>query len=129
MSAEACVHARRDRAFTLIEVVGALVIFSLGVLMVLQTSGALGTQMRYAGIRSELAVLVNERLDSLEATPLDSLTTGTARDTLAVQGLSYERVVTITPLTAVLARVQVSMAPVDSVGPSHAVTSYTSAVW
>lgn len=104
-------------------------IFSLGVLMVIQVSGALGTQMRYAGVRSEIAVLANERLDSLESAPLDSITAGTTRDTVTVQGLFYERLVVITSLTAVLARIDVSLFPVDSVGPSHAVTSYTSAVW
>ena len=115
--------------FTLIEVIGALVIFSVGVLMVMQVSGALGTQMRYAGVRSEIVVLAGESLDSLEATPLDSISTGTTRDTLTVQGMEYERIVTVTSVTPVLARIEVSLAAVDSVGPSHAVTSYTSAVW
>ena len=41
--------------------------------MVIQVSGALGTQMRYAAIRSEIVVLTNERLDSLEAAPLASI--------------------------------------------------------
>jgi prepilin-type N-terminal cleavage/methylation domain-containing protein len=63
--------------FTLIEVIGALVIFSVGVLMVIQVSGALGTQMRYAGIRSELAVHANQRLDSLHAEAFASVATGT----------------------------------------------------
>ena len=129
MSTTSWSPTRREPGFTLIEVIGALVIFSMGVLMVMQVSGALGTQMRYAGIRSQIVVLANERLDSLEATPLDSLTAGTVQDTLTVQGLGYERVVTVTALTAVLARVDVSLAPIDSAGPSHAVTSYTSAVW
>jgi len=120
---------RPASGFTLIEVVGALVIFSVGVLMVIQVSGALGTQMRWAGVRSEIAVLASERLDSLESAPLDSISAGTTRDTLLVQGLPYERVVVVTSLTPVLARIDVSLAPLDSAGPTHAVTSYSGAVW
>lgn len=120
---------RLNRGFTIIEVVGALVIFSVGVLMLIQSSGALGTQMRYAGARSEIVVLANERLDSIEAAPLDSLTAGTTLDSVTVQGFLYERLVTITSLTPVLARIDVSLTPVEGVGPSHVVTSYTSAAW
>jgi hypothetical protein len=43
----------------LIEVIGALVIFSVGVLMVMQVSGAMGILMRYAGVRSEIVVIAN----------------------------------------------------------------------
>lgn len=119
----------RPGGFTLIEVIGALVIFSVGVLMVMQVSGALGTQMRFAGIRSEIVVLANERLDSLEVTPLASLVAGTARDTVVVQGLGYERTAIVTLLTPVLAKIEVSLEPVDGVGPSHEVVSYTSEPW
>lgn len=119
----------RRGGFTLIEVIGALVIFSVGVLMVMQVSGALGTQMRYAGVRSEIVVLANERLDSLEVTPVASLTAGTTTDTVLVQGLEYERVVVVTSLTAVLARIEISMVPVEGVGPTHGMVSYTSEVW
>jgi Tfp pilus assembly protein PilV len=113
----------------LIEVIGALVIFSVGVLMVMQVSGALGTQMRYAGARSELAVLAGERLDSLGALPLGSLTPGTTVDTLAAAGSDYEWTVVITPVTAVLTKIDVSLVAIGGSGPSHSVTSYTSAPW
>jgi prepilin-type N-terminal cleavage/methylation domain-containing protein len=115
--------------FTLIEVIGALVIFSVGVLMVIQVSGALGTQMRYAGARSELVVYANERLDSLESEPLASLSAGTVVDTLTVQGLEYLRTVTVAAVTPVLVRIDVSLAPTGDLGPSHSVTSYASEAW
>ena len=120
---------RRTRGFTLIEVIGALVIFSVGVLMVMQVGGALTTQMRYAGARSEIVVLANEVLDSVEAIPLGSVAAGNALDTLNVQGWAYQRSLTVTDLTPVLFRVEVELTAVDSAGPSYAVTSYTSAVW
>ena len=115
--------------FTLIEVIGALVIFSVGVLMVLQVSSALGTQMRYAGVRSELAVHAAERLDSLEAESFASVGAGTVLDTLSVLGLEYECTVTVAQLTPVLKRVDVSLASTGGEGPSHSVTSYIAASW
>jgi len=119
---------RRD-GFTLIEVVGALVIFSVGVLMVMRVGSTLTTQMRWSGARSEIVVLANEQVDSVEATPFDSITTATATDTLTVQGWVYQRTLTVTRLTPVLGRVEVTFAPVGTLGPTHSVTSYTSAVW
>ena len=73
MSGRSWSRSRSSGGFTLIEVIGALVIFSVGVLMVIQVSGALGTQMRYAGARSELSTMAGERLDSLESLPIASL--------------------------------------------------------
>lgn len=113
----------------MIEVIGALVIFSVGVLMVMQISGALGTQMRYAGASSEIAVLVGARLDSLEALPLASLTPGTTVDTLTADGIEYECTVVVTSVTAALTRIDVTMAPIVGTGPSRSITSYTSEPW
>ncbi len=97
--------------------------------MIMQVSGALTTQMRYAGVRSQIVALANEQVDSIESTPFDSLTAGSAEDTVTVQGWAYRRLVSVTTLTPVLARVEVELVRVDSLGPSHSVTSYTSAVW
>ena len=110
--------AVRADGFTLIEVVGALVIFSVGVLMVMRAGSTLTTQMRYSGARSELVVLANAQLDSIEATPFDSLTSGSATDTLTVQGWTYERSITVTLLTPVLGRVEVDFTPVGDLGPA-----------
>ncbi len=101
----------------------------MGVLMVLQVSGALGTQMKWAGARSTIVVLANASLDSLEATPADSLSTGTTVDTTSVDDLSYTRTVTITQITPVLFQIDVTLAPVAGSGPSYSATSYTSGVW
>ncbi|MEX0836819.1 MAG: prepilin-type N-terminal cleavage/methylation domain-containing protein [Gemmatimonadota bacterium] len=121
-------HGRRG-GFTLIEVVAALVIFSVGVLMVIRLSTASTTQMRYAGVSSALALRAAERLDSLEAEPFASLTPGTDADTFVVSGLSYARVVTLTSLTPLLARVEVALTPVDGQGPTLATTSYVAETW
>lgn len=115
--------------FTLIEVVGALVVFSVAVLMVMGVSGATATQMRYAGIVSELAVRASERLDSLDAEPFGALVFGEDEDTLTVSGIDYRRAVTLTRLTPLLAQVDIDLAPMDGAGPSYALNSYVGAVW
>lgn len=129
MSARSWPGARTSSGFTLIEVIGALVIFSLGVLMVIQVSGALGTQMRYAGTRSELVVHAAQLLDSLAAEPFASVAVGTTLDTLAVQGVAYECTLQVVSVSPVLKQVDVSLAALEGGGPAHAVTSYVSAVW
>lgn len=118
-----------NRGFTLIEVVAALVIFAVGVLMVIRLSSALGTQMTYSGARSTLAVLANESLDSLQATPFDSLDVGTLLDTIVVQGRPYGRLLTVTAVTPMLTRIDVALTPLEGAGPAHALTSYSSAAW
>ena len=129
MNQQPWTSTRRCGGFTLIEVMGALLIFSMGVLMVLQLSAALGIQIRYAAVQSEIVVLANERLDSLEATPFDSLSIGTAADTTAVEGFSYEREAVISEITPVLYMIVVTLTPLNDDAPSYSVTSYMSAVW
>jgi len=121
--------ARTVHGFTLIEVIGALVIFSVGVLMFVQVSGALGVRMRRAGTTSELSVFASERLDSLEAEPFTALVPGIASDSIEVEGLEYARTVTITVVTPLLKRIDVSLVPAEGSGPSHAVTTYTADRW
>ena len=63
---------------------GALLVFVMGVLMVLRLSAAMTTQLEYSGITSELVVLAHEQIDSLAATPFDSLEAKTERVDLKV---------------------------------------------
>lgn len=113
------------RGFTLIEVIGALLIFSVGVIMVLQLTGALSRQMEYAAKSSELVVRAQERLDSLEALPFDSITVGTRQDTLTVRGIRFIRRATITSVTALLRKIDVTVTPLTAgQGPSVSSTSY-----
>ena len=116
--------------FTLIEVIGALVIFSVGVLMVLSLAGSLSRQMDWAAVTSELVVRAQERLDSLEAEPYSSLTPGSSDETLRIRGDSYARTVSVTSVTGLMYRLDVSIAPMDGAdGPSYAVTSYQVSSW
>ena len=119
----------RRRGFTFIEVVGALVVFAFGVLMVIRLSTATSTQMRYAGVSSALALRAAERLDSLAAEPFSSLAAGSHADIVVVSGLDYDRTVVLTRLTPLLMRVDVTLQPRGTEGPSYQVTSYVSEVW
>lgn len=131
MSADPCrVSAPAPRGFTLIEVIAALVIFSMGVLMVLDLTGALSTQMRYAAATSELVVRAQERLDSLESLSFDALTIGSSEDELTIQGVGYRRSVTVSAVTGLLRQIDVTLAPVTAdAGPSYSATSYSAAEW
>lgn len=116
--------------FTLIEVIGALVIFSLGVIMVLRLTTALSEQMEYSAKTSEIVVRAQERLDSLEALDFASLAVGTADDTVTVLGTSYVRTASITKITAILYQIDVTMAPsLTGAGPTYSATSYAAAEW
>ena len=118
------------RGFTLIEVIGALLIFSVGVIMVLQLTGALSRQMAYAARSSELVARAQERMDSLEALPFDSITVGTQQDTLTVRGIRYVRRAAVTSVTGLLRRIDVSLMPqTTGSGPSYSATSYAAARW
>lgn len=119
----------RPGGFTLIEVIGALVIFAVGVLMVIQSSGALSTQMRHAARTSEIVVRAHEWIDSLEATPYASLAPGTVSDTVVVSGVTYRREAVLSRRTAVLMDITVSMVPVDGDAPSYTATSHAAADW
>jgi hypothetical protein len=111
-------------------VIAALVIFSMGVLMVLSLAGSLSRQMDWAAVTSELVVRAQERLDSLEALPYSSLIPGSVGETFRIRGDPYERTVSVTSVTGVMYRLDVSIAPMDGAdGPSYSVTSYQVSSW
>jgi prepilin-type N-terminal cleavage/methylation domain-containing protein len=119
-----------SRGFTLIEVIAALVIFSLGVLMVIQVSGSLSQRLEWAATASEIVVVAQERLDSLETVPFASLAPGTWVDSLTVKNRFYIMTTTVTQFSVMLKQIDVSIAPGPSVsGPSHSTTSYVADAW
>ncbi len=129
MSEALCAPCRRPDGFTLIEVIGALVIFSVGVLMVIRLSTALGSEMNYAATMSQIVVTVQERMDSLEAQPFDSLTVGTSSTVVSVRGTPYTQAIAVTLQTALLKEMEVSMTPASSGHPSYTATSYMANNW
>jgi Tfp pilus assembly protein PilV len=115
--------------FTLIEVIGALVIFSMGVLMVVGLAGTLSVQMERAALRSELAVVGQERLDSLELVDYATLTVGTTNSASSIRGQTYTWSVTVSDSTAVIRHVLVSGTPSSGVGPFFSGAAFVDRPW
>ena len=115
--------------FTLIEVMGALVIFSLGVLALLSLTGVLSVQLNQAGKTTQVAAEVQNRLDSLQQMPYDSLIPGTVEDTTEFQGETFLRRFLITQATPLMREVQVVVEPLDGAGPRFTISAFVSRPW
>ena len=117
------------RGFTLIEVMGALVVFSLGVLMVMSFTGVLAQQLGTAAARSTLTVTVQNRMDSLQHSPWDSLAPGSSTDVVVIQGRPFLLSETVFQTTALVREVQVSAKPVDGSGPGVTSSAFVLRSW
>ena len=115
--------------FTLIEVIGALVIFSIGVLAVIGLGGTLTLQMERAALRSELALVGQERLDSLELLDYTDLTVGTTTSSTSIRGETYTWSVTVSDSTVVVRHVALSGVPSDGSGLSFKGSAFVDRVW
>jgi prepilin-type N-terminal cleavage/methylation domain-containing protein len=115
--------------FTLIEVIGALVIFSIGVLAVIGLGGTLTLQMERAALRSELALVGQERLDSLELLDYADLTVGTTTSSTSIRGETYTWSVTVSDSTAILRHVALSGVPSSGSGPFFKGSAFVDRVW
>ncbi len=133
MSEESCSPNPRYGGFTLIEVMAALLIFVMGVLMVMNLGSALTTQLEYSGITSEIVVVAHEQLDSLAATPFDSLQAQTVEEDFPVgqQEIEYTKTVTVSLVNPLLYKIEVDVSLTDASasGPSYSVTTYTAGAW
>jgi len=115
--------------FTLIEVVGALVIFSMGVLVLLSLTGVLSVQLNSAGKSTSVAAVVQNRLDSLAHVPYDSLLLGSSSDTIDLLGEPFFRRHLILQVTPMVREVQVTVEPVDGRGPELTTSTFVSRAW
>ncbi len=122
-------RSTRKGGFTLIEVMGALVVFSLGVLSVVQMTGVLSALLERAGLRSEIIVVGQARLDSLELIPYASLTLGATVDTLQLRGKDFVCTTTITQPSVLLRQIDVSVVPGTPPGPSFSGSTYVPLAW
>ncbi len=115
--------------FTLIEVIGALVVFSLGVLAVINLTGTLSVTMERAALRSELAVAGQERLDSLELVDYPNLWVGTTTSSASIRGETYAWKVIVSDSTALLRHVAVTATPASGSGPSFSGSAFVDRSW
>lgn len=122
-------RGRRGGGFTLIEVMGALVIFSLGVLLTLGLTESMTEQLERAGIRSELTARARTALDSLEAQGFTALAPGSWTGHLTVRGRRYSETLRVAPFSPLVRELSVTLEPESGSGPRHTVTSYVSGRW
>lgn len=124
-------QSRKDETagFTLIEVMGALVVFSMGVLLVLSLSGALSTQVRQSVMRSSVMVEVQQALDSMGGQPFNSLTVGSSQDTLWIRGSLYGRTKSVTQTHPMTLTVSVTLEPLRETGPSYTASTFVLQTW
>ncbi len=105
----------------------------MGVLMVLRLSAAMTNQLEFSGILSELVVIAHEQIDSLAATPFDSLEAKTEGVDLKVgkQEIEYTRTVTVSSVNSLLYQFDVDVLLKDTLalGPSYSVTTYSAGAW
>lgn len=115
--------------FTLIEVIGALLIFSTGVIMLLRITGALSTSLEHSAINSVIAAEGQERVDSLSALGYASLATGTTTSSPTVRGIPYTQTQVISQYSPLVKEVVVTLARTTGTGPTFSATFYVADPW
>jgi prepilin-type N-terminal cleavage/methylation domain-containing protein len=115
--------------FTLIEVIAALVVFSLGVLMVLGLTGILTRQLNEAGLQSRVGMVVQERLDSLRLVPYDSLSLEIESDTILLQGRVFRRTSRVLQTTPLVRELEVTVEGADGRGPRMTSSAFVLRPW
>ena len=106
-----------------------LVIFSMGVLAVVRLAGTLSVQMERASLRSELAFVGQEQLDSLELVDYGALTLGTTMSSSSIRGETYDWSVTVSDSTALILHVEVTGTPQSGSGPSFSGSAFVDRDW
>ncbi|HSR42121.1 MAG TPA: prepilin-type N-terminal cleavage/methylation domain-containing protein [Longimicrobiales bacterium] len=119
-----------EAGFTLIEVMGALLIFAMGVLIAVELSDALAAQVERSAVRAEVVTTAQERLDSLDRLHYDSLDLGTRVDTLSIRGHPYVCSTVVEDYAPRVRALRVSVVPVVTAGwPSQSLSSYVYEPW
>ena len=120
----------RVGGFTLIEVIGALLVFSAGLIMLLSITRSLAQRLEWAALNSLITAEGQERLDSLDAVAYASLAVGSDVDTMTLRGVSYRRTQTITQFTSLVRRAVVTIEPLGSAeGPTFEARIFSSGEW
>lgn len=119
----------KNRGFTLIEVLGAMVIFSVGVLMITSMTTSLSGRFQSNTLRTNLSIVGQGRLDSISAVEYDSVSVGTSSGTLTISNEPYTCTMTVTQTDPVSRTVQVFLSPVDGSGPLFNGTVYVARRW
>ena len=122
-------QTKQRTGFTLIEVLGALLVFSMGVLMTLNLTDSMSEQLRRSGVKSELLAVARTQLDSLEAEVGGGLGPFTSSATITVGGRNYTRTLSASNYSPLVMELQVRLEPSSGSGPRQTLTSYVSESW
>jgi len=122
-------HARDRSGFTLIEVMGALVIFTVGVLGALQLSDGLGERLDRAALRTRVVEAVHEQVDSLRSVGYATLSTGSPPPAVTLSGRNYRIDRTVAQYSPLVKRIAVAIEPVSGSGPTHSTASFLATDW
>jgi len=115
--------------FTLIEVMAALVIFTVGVIGALQLSDGLGERLYRAGLRTRVVETAHEQIDSLRAAGYATLAVGASSSNVTLANRSYRIDRDISQYSPLLKRIAVSVVPTGGAGPTHSTFSFLATEW
>jgi hypothetical protein len=113
----------------LIEVIGAVLIFSIGVIMVLNITSALSRRTEWSAIASTLNVMGQQRLDSVFVLTYSTVTAATTTDSVTVRGVRYQRQLAITQSTPLVKKVELTLTAVSGSYPSFDGITYLRDTW
>jgi Tfp pilus assembly protein PilV len=119
----------RPGGFTLIEVIGAVLIFSIGVIMVLNITSALSRRTEWSALASTLNVMGQQRLDSVFVLTYSTVAAGTTTDTVTVRGVSFRRQLAVTQSTPLVKKVELTLSAVSGSYPSFDGITYLRDTW
>jgi hypothetical protein len=111
-------------------VIGALVIFSGGVILAVSLSRALTTQMSHATVRSEVSALGRQTMDSLSVLRYDEAVPGGPQvDSPQLSGRTFTRTITVAQDGVRTRRIQVEIVSPLAGGPTFNGTTWVVERW
>lgn len=119
----------RRAGFTLIEVIGSILIFSVGVVMVLQITSALSRRTEYAAQNSIISVMGQQRLDSLAVVAYTSVGVGTTTDSVTVRGVRYQRRLVVSQFSPLVRKADFSLIPTSGSWPTFDASTFVRDSW
>ena len=120
---------RTRNGFTLIEVLGALLVFSMGVLMTLNLTDGMSERLSRSALRSEVLVRARAHLDSIEASAGSGLSPSSVERSVTLQGRSYRETLSVSVFSPLVLEVRVTVEPASGPGPRETLTSFVSVPW
>ena len=118
-----------SEGFTLIEVLGALMLFTGGVMMVMNLATSLNTQLARSGLITEMTSIVREQVDSLEAEGFDGLSVSSTTASLTVRGGSYTLTRAVTDYSPLVKQITVTLEPTSGTGPNRSYSTWVATSW